>query len=640
MSMKKNPSPLCALLLCILLLLPVSAPASAEEVSSGQTPSGIPYTRLGQEIDQYVNAHIGKSSPGAAIVVTKGDTVLFSKGYGYANVEKQIPVDPATTVFNYGSVNKLFVWTSVMQLVEEGKMKLDQEVKTFFPEEFAAKLRYDKPITMLDIMHHTAGFENSPFIPFTQSLDELNSLEETLLSAQPEQIYEPDKVISYSNFAASLAGLAVEKVSGSAFSDYEMDHILRPLGMNHTSGHPSLADHPDLQADQAAGYAVAEQGGFEARVPHYIPLYPAGAMTGTAEDLAQFAMALTSDHSPLFARQETLETMLAQSYPLHKDLLSNAHGFWEYNAEPRAVGHSGNTKGFSSEFAIVPEDKLGIVVLTNSEVEQDITSGVINLLLKNKSQETVAEGENLSPSSEVAGHYVLSSNTLSTIHEVIAYLGLIKVEAEGEYGLTLNVMGMSGEYKQTSPDIYKLYKTDFPRIQKLAPILYAEKIDGKITRLSKGKATDVLPLSPDRSVPVLIGCLSLAAVAIGFFVLTPFVLLIRWLLRRKKGLSPLGAAHRLFAAVTLCGTALSLNAIVLLLNVIGNEYLTARQLNAGIILNWILAGLAGLLLVLFILKSRKLKLPKSQKVFRIAGSALLVSFILLLANWNFFHLMQ
>ncbi|MGV2788385.1 serine hydrolase, partial [Clostridium perfringens] len=130
------------------------------------------------------------------------------------------------------------VWTSVMQLVEAGKMKLDQDIRAYFPEEFAKKLRYDKPITMLDIMSHTAGYEQHPLSTFTPSAENLTSLEETLLSSQPEQIYEPGKVIAYSNFATALAGLAVEKVSGESFSDYEMNHILRPLGMNRSSGHP------------------------------------------------------------------------------------------------------------------------------------------------------------------------------------------------------------------------------------------------------------------------------------------------------------------------------------------------------------------------------------------------------------------
>lgn len=631
-----------ALLMSVLIFTAFSVPAYAENASTSieRTPSGIPYVQLEQEIDKLVNSYIGTSSPGAAIVVTRDNEMIFSKGYGYANIEKQIPVDPASTVFDYGSINKLFVWTSVIQLAEAGKIKLDQDIRSYFPEEFAEKLRYDKPITMLDIMSHTAGFEQHPLPAFIKSPEGLKSLEETLLSPQPEQIFEPGKVIAYSNFATALAGLVVEKISGERFSDYEMNRILRPLGMNHSSGHPKLADHLDLLDSAAVGYAIATKGkgDFEPRARYYVPLYPAGAMKGTAEDLGKFAIALTSTDTPLFAKPQTLQTMLTQSYTPHQGILSNAHGFWEYNAQPHAVGHSGNTIGFSSNFVVVPEEKLGIVVLTNAEIEQGITSGVIDLLLQDKAKEMLTPSSNLPLSSEVAGHYVLSGNTFSTIQEIMTYLGLIKLEAKGEHDLILTVMGMSGEYKQTSPYVFMLDKTNDPSIHKLAPYLYAEMSDGKVVRLSKGKATDVLPLEPSRSVPVLITYLVIASITIVFFLIAPLVMLIRWFLRKRKGISSSSTAKRLFAAAMVCGTALVLNVMFLLLNVISNQNVTANQMNVEIKMNWILAALAVLLLVMSILKGRQHPQSKGQKIFQTAAAILLILFVFLLADWNFFHL--
>lgn len=127
--------------------------------NNAATPSGIPYAQLEAVIDRFVEPLIGLSTPGAAIVITKGDRILFSKGYGYANLEEKIPVDPASTVFAYGSISKLFVWTSAMQLVEQGKMALDTDIRDEFSEDFRGKLRADKPFTLLDLMSHTAGFE-------------------------------------------------------------------------------------------------------------------------------------------------------------------------------------------------------------------------------------------------------------------------------------------------------------------------------------------------------------------------------------------------------------------------------------------------------------------------------------------------
>ncbi|MFD3271864.1 serine hydrolase domain-containing protein [Paenibacillus dendritiformis] len=626
-----------ALMISVLLLPAFSIPAWAEEAGPDRTPSGIPYDRLEQEIDSYMDAYIGTSTPGAAVVVTRGDNIIFSKGYGYANLEKHIPVDPANTVFGYGSINKLFVWTSVMQLAEEGKIELDQDIRTYLPPEFAEKLRYDQPITMLDMMSHTAGFEEYSGGVFIKPSGKMKSLEEVLLSSQPEQIFEPGTVMSYSNFATALAGFVVEKVSGERFSDYEMNRILRPLGMNHTSGDPQLQDHPDLKEAEATGYAIAAAGGFEPREKYDIPYYPAGAMKGTAEDLAQFALALTADDSPLFANQQTLHTMLAQSYTPHQDLLSNAHGFWEYHAQPRTLGHSGGTIGFSSNFAVVPEEKLGIVVLTNTEGEREIVPHLINLLIWNNEEEPVQPGEDLPPSSEAAGHYVLSRNTFTTIQEVMAYLGLIRLEAKGEHDLTLTVMGKSGDYKQIRPYVYKLEKTNYQSLQMMAPVLYVDKSEGKITRLSGGQAMDLLPVKPSRSAPALMAYLVAAAIAGGFFLLAPLVLILRWLVRKRKGIAPSSRANRWFAAVIVCGTAIIINVVRLLLDVIGNPHLLVERLNHGIMINWILAILAGLFFALSMWIGRNTPQSRGQIGFRATTAALLIGLILLMADWNFFH---
>ncbi|MNW41789.1 putative penicillin-binding protein PbpX [compost metagenome] len=636
-------NPVIAFLISVLHFIVFSIPAYAADITNiGETPSGIPYDRLEQEIDSYVNYHIGKSTPGAAVVVTKGDKVIFSKGYGYDNIENKTAVDPANTVFAYGSINKAFVWTSVMQLVEAGRMELDQDIRAYFPQEFAKKLRYDKTITMLDIMSHTAGYEQHPLSTFTPSAENLTSLEETLLSSQPEQIYEPGKVIAYSNFATALAGLAVEKVSGEAFSDYEMNHILRPLGMNRSSGHPTLGDRPDLRDAAATGYAVKQEGGFEARARYYVPLYPAGAMEGTAEDLARFVMALNAKDSPLFTRPETMRSMLSRSYTPNEDILSNAHGFWEYRAVPHVVGHSGNVKGFSGNFAVVPDEQLGIVVLTNTEIEQKLTSGIINLLVqdKKKSPEMLVPAADLSPSSQLAGYYVQSGGTYTTYHELINYLGLIKVEAKGAHDLTLSVMGLSGDMKQISPNVYKFDKSDDPRFERLAPILYAEISDSQVVRLSKGIATDILPVKGSRSIPALMGYLVLAAIAVLFFMLAPLVILIRWLLRKRKGNLSAPAAYRLLKAAIVCGTILTVNILYLLVNALINENMTVGQMNFGVALNWVLAILGGTLIMLSFVKGKHQTGLKRIKRDQIGVAVLFYGFALLLANWHFFHFIQ
>lgn len=630
--------PVILFCMCVILFFNFSLPAHATtKMETEATPSGIPYNRLEQEVDNYVNSHIGKSTPGAAVVVTKGNEIIFSKGYGYADIDRKTSVDPSSTVFAYGSINKAFVWTSIMQMVEAGKMKLDQDIRTYFPKEIADQLRYDKPITMLDIMSHTAGYEQHPLSTFTLSKENLTSLKETVLSNQPRQIYDPGKVIAYSNFATALAALAVEKVSGESFFDYEMNHILKPLGMKHSSGHPALADHPDLLKARATGYAAKQDGGFEARERYYVPLYPAGGMEGTAEDLARFVMALTTMDSPLFERADTPRMMLSRSYTPNEAILSNAHGFWEYRAVPHVVGHSGNVKGFSGNFAVVPENQLGIVVLTNMEIEQELTSGVINLLIQNQTKEvdkSVPAAE-LAPSEKLAGYYVQSGGTYSTYHEVINYLGLIKVQPKGEHDLILSVMGMTGELKQTSPNVYQFAKSDHPRFERLAPILYAEISDDRVMRLSKGIATDILPIKGSRSLPALIFYMVWALLSILFFLLAPLVILIRWLLRRRK--RTLLTMNHFTSSFILSGTILVINVLYQLANALFNENVTVEQMNFGVSINWVMTLLAIVLFGVSMVKDSNTSRSTWSKVFHAVAGILFIGFTLIIAHWNFFN---
>lgn len=122
------------------------------------TPSGIPYSVLKNRIDDTVAKYIGTSTAGANVLIVNDGEVFLNESYGYANIEKQRKVT-SDTVFEWGSITKLLVWTSVMQLVEQGKLDLNEDIRTYLPDGFLTKLQFDTPITMLHLMHHSAGWE-------------------------------------------------------------------------------------------------------------------------------------------------------------------------------------------------------------------------------------------------------------------------------------------------------------------------------------------------------------------------------------------------------------------------------------------------------------------------------------------------
>lgn len=126
--------------------------------------------------------YIGKTVPGACVVISEHDNSVFAKGYGLADLENNTAMDPETTVFEWGSISKTFVWVSVMQLVEDRKIDLETDIRTYLPDGFLKNLRFAEPVTLLHLMNHTAGFEEELQDLRYYSASEENPFKEVLCS--------------------------------------------------------------------------------------------------------------------------------------------------------------------------------------------------------------------------------------------------------------------------------------------------------------------------------------------------------------------------------------------------------------------------------------------------------------------------
>ena len=135
----------CICALFLLCILPVPAFAAETE-----------YAAL---IDPVAQEMIGKTVPGACVVISESGKIAFSKGYGCSDMEHLVKMDPRKTVFEWGSISKTFVWVSIMQMEEKGAVDLTEDIRTYLPKGFLKNLRYEEPITLLHLMNHTAGFE-------------------------------------------------------------------------------------------------------------------------------------------------------------------------------------------------------------------------------------------------------------------------------------------------------------------------------------------------------------------------------------------------------------------------------------------------------------------------------------------------
>jgi CubicO group peptidase (beta-lactamase class C family) len=203
------------LIVCLLVACAVGVRAQGPKPANPATPSKAPSSTSPQPIHQMtrgdVEAFLDGMVPtllqrediaGAVIVIVKNGDVIFSKGYGYADVKGRVPVSPTATLFRPGSISKLFTWTAVMQLVEQGKLNLDHDVNEYL--DFQVPHTFGRPVTVGNLMTHTPGFEEVLKDLMVDRAADLPSLQAFVIAHQPNQIYVPGTIPAYSNYGADL----------------------------------------------------------------------------------------------------------------------------------------------------------------------------------------------------------------------------------------------------------------------------------------------------------------------------------------------------------------------------------------------------------------------------------------------------
>ena len=342
------------------ILLPVFA----------QTPVAGPTdpAELEAFIDGIIDAHFeAYDIAGATVSAVKNGRMFFAKGYGYADVETKEPVMAGETLFRIGSISKLFVWTSVMQLFEQGKLDLNTDINTYLAD-FKIPETYDKPVTLTHLLTHTPGFEDVVVGLFAKDESKLLPLGEILNRELPARVRPPGDVASYSNHGTGMAAYIVEQVSGMTWDDYVEENILKPLRMEHTTFRQPVPEL--LLSNLSKGYTYGG-GEFHEEDFEFIPLAPAGAAGTTAEDIARFMIAHLNRGRLGRIRILSEGTARLMQQPLfrHADAVNPmAHGFIDMSMNGhRVIGHGGDTFWFHSMMALLPDYGVGIFVSYNSQ---------------------------------------------------------------------------------------------------------------------------------------------------------------------------------------------------------------------------------------------------------------------------------
>ena len=217
---KKSLAVFVTMMLTVMILLSTVGPVMAQ-VNRGTPGMKVP-TAPSQargptdpaELEAFLDELFGRQMKehhiaGAAVSVVKDGKLFFAKGYGYADVENRIPVNPEATNFRIGSVGKVFTWTAVMQLVEQGQLDLDADINTYL--DFRIPDTYPQPITLKHLLTHTSGFEDRLFATVVSDASELLPVRDWLVSHMHARVRPPGDA-GYSNYNAMLAGNIVPRV--------------------------------------------------------------------------------------------------------------------------------------------------------------------------------------------------------------------------------------------------------------------------------------------------------------------------------------------------------------------------------------------------------------------------------------------
>jgi len=336
-------------------------------------PTANPHSGLNspQELEEFLDKFFAEQMPelhipGAVVAFVKDGEAFFTKGYGYADLEKKTPVIPDRTLFRVGSVSKVFTATAVMQLVDRGLINLDDDVNQYL-KHFQIERNYPEPVTVKHLLTHTSGFSQHYIGIAARTEAEMLPLADYVAKYNPPRVRSPGILYSYSTYDSDLLGYLVEVISGVPFAQYIKENILHPLDMGRSS---FLQPPPSpLASDIAVGYDY-EDDNYEPLPFLYLNIAPAGGMSATATDITHFMLAHLQNgryENQRILSDKSAQAMREQQFTDHPKLPGIGYAFHErFKNQQRVLAHSAIFRGYTGLLSLIPEQNLGIFIAYNS----------------------------------------------------------------------------------------------------------------------------------------------------------------------------------------------------------------------------------------------------------------------------------
>lgn len=363
--MRTRPGWRCLRLAALALVVSFLGPAGAAAQWWPRTPERTgdpipdPETRLSR-VDEIFRPFDRAGRPGVAVAILEDGELVFSRGYGLAQLEYDVPITPRT-VFHVASVSKQFTAFAIAMLAEQGKLSLSDDVRLYLPE----LPSFGERITIRDLVHHTSGLRDQWTLLAMAGwrMDDVITQADILrlVRRQRELNFVPGSEHMYSNTGYTLLAEIVRAVTGIPFPDWMREQVFEPLGMTDTHFHD---DHRVLVKDRAYSYSRTPAGGYRRAVLNYANVGATSLFT-TSEDLTRWAR---NFFEPSVGGKAVIRQMYERGTLTTGERIDYAFGLvLADRGGRRYVEHSGDDAGFRSHILMIPEERFSVVVLANEE---------------------------------------------------------------------------------------------------------------------------------------------------------------------------------------------------------------------------------------------------------------------------------
>jgi CubicO group peptidase (beta-lactamase class C family)/D-alanyl-D-alanine dipeptidase len=339
------------------------------------------YAAVAGALEPFIQRELAqKQLPALSLALVDDQQIVWVQGFGFADPDRKIPAT-AGTIYRAGSVSKLFTDIGIMQLVERGELDLDAPVTGYLPD-FHPKNPYAKPITLRELMSHRSGLVREPpvghyFDPSEPTIAAaVNSLNSTTL------VYAPGSHTKYSNAGITVAGYVLERLKATPYAEYLQRSVLEPMGLTESA----FAPEPQLAPKLAKAYMWTYEGRTFQAPEFQLGIGPAGSLYTSAVDLGHFLSILFArgrgPHGPI-VKPETLDQMWRPQPVRPGEKAEFGIGFRVAELDGRRmVRHGGAIYGFATELAALPDDKVGVIVVTTKGSSNAVVNHIAHQALR------------------------------------------------------------------------------------------------------------------------------------------------------------------------------------------------------------------------------------------------------------------